>query len=222
MTTEPSFWEQPEVVARFAARDPDHRLLALLPRYDRPAATRVLDLGCAGGRNTVLLAERGFDIHAVDASSAMAAETRRRLAAILGEAAARERVRVGRMDDLGPYPDATFHLVIALGVLHAAHGWPEWRRAFAEVVRVLRPGGRLLLAHFSPETDPTGEGVRAVPDEPHVFEGLHGGHGVLLTVAELDAQAAEHGLRPELPTTTGETRTDPGRRVSVNALYRKD
>ena len=32
----------------------------------------VLDLGCAGGRNTVLLAERGFDVWAVDASDAVA------------------------------------------------------------------------------------------------------------------------------------------------------
>ncbi len=215
------FWEQAEVVARFAARDPDQRLLALLPRYDQPAATRVLDVGCAAGRNTIPLAERGFDVHALDASAAMVRETRRRLAAILGEPDARERVRRGRMDDLRAYADGSFHLVIALGVLHGARSWEEWRRAFGEIVRVLRPGGRVLVAEFSPETDHTGEKISPVAGEPHVFQGLHGGRGVLLGVEELDAQAGEHGLLPEVPTTIGETRLDTGRRVSVNALYRK-
>ncbi len=215
------FWEQPDVVARFAARDPDQRLLALVPGYEDPAATRVLDLGCAAGRNTIPLAERGFDVHALDASRAMVRETRRRLAAVLGEDAADERVRRGRMDDLGAYADHSFDLVIALGLLHGARSWEEWQRAFREIVRVLRPGGRLLLAEFSPETDHTGENITPVAGEPHVYTGLHGGRGVLLHVAELDAEAARHGLRPEVPTTTGETRLDTGRRVSVNALYRK-
>ncbi len=215
------FWEQPEVVTRFAARDPDQRLMALLPGYPDPAATRVLDLGCAGGRNTIPLAERGFDVHALDASRAMASETRRRLAAVLGEPAARRRVRRGRMDDLRACADRSFDLVIALGVLHAARSWDEWQRAFAEIVRVLRPAGRLLVAEFSPETDHTGEKITPVAGEPHVYRGLHGGRGVLLDVGELDAQAASYGLLPEVPTAIGETRLDTGRRVSVNALYRK-
>ncbi len=221
MGTEPDFWELPEVVARFAARDPDRRLLELLPEYTDPAAIRVLDVGCAAGRNTVPLAELGFDVHALDASAAMVRETRRRVAPLLGEAAARQRVRHGRMDDLRAFANNSFDLVIALGVLHSARGWEEWRRAFGEVVRVLRAGGRALIAEFSPETDHTGERITPVPGQPHVYQGLHGGTGVLLSVAELDAQAAERGLLPEVPTMTGETRTDSGRRVSVNALYRK-
>ncbi|NIP81300.1 MAG: hypothetical protein GWO00_00905, partial [Gemmatimonadetes bacterium] len=42
------FWESPERVARFAERDPDHRLVALASGYGDPGAVRVLDLGCAG------------------------------------------------------------------------------------------------------------------------------------------------------------------------------
>src|SRR5262249_40561030 len=90
----PPFWESPENVARFAAREPDVRLAELIPTYAKPRDVRVLDLGCAAGRNAVLLASKGFDVEAVDSSSAMVAKTRERLAPVLGEAEAERRVRV--------------------------------------------------------------------------------------------------------------------------------
>ena len=112
------FWEDPAQVTRFAEREADLRLAALLPSFAHPARTRVLDLGCAGGRNAALLASEGFDVHALDASAAMVAHTRERLAALLGVAEAERRVRQGRMDDLSAYPAAHFDLVIALGIYH--------------------------------------------------------------------------------------------------------
>lgn len=216
------FWERPDIVARFAEREPDHRLGELVREYDRPRETRVLDLGCAGGRNTVLLATRGFDVRAVDASAPMVAETRRRVAEVLGEEEAQARVRLGRMENLSDFSTESFDLVVSLGLLHNAGTWALWRRGADESARVLRRGGRMLVAHFSPETDLTGEGVRRVEGEPHVFEGLPGGRATLLHPAELDAEMAERGLVPEVPTTTGTTVTEKGRRVSVNALYRKE
>lgn len=216
------FWERPEVVAEFAARAPDHRLLALLQEYGQPEAVRVLDLGCAGGRNTVLLAERGFDIYAIDSSAAMVEETRRRVAAVLGEAEAKARVQVGTMDDLSRFPARSFHLIVALGVLHNAQSWAEWQRAVGELARVLRPNGRLLVAHFTPETDLTGQGVRPVPGELHLYDGLPAGRATLLDAATLDAEMERHGLLALTPSETATTPTDRGRRVSVNALYRKE
>src|SRR5215831_233174 len=93
-----SFWESPESVERFAARQPDVRLGELIREYSNPSKVRVLDLGCAAGRNAFLLAERGFDVEAVDGSAAMVAKTRERLTPILGAAEAQRRVRVGRME----------------------------------------------------------------------------------------------------------------------------
>ncbi|HEU6450620.1 MAG TPA: class I SAM-dependent methyltransferase [Gemmatimonadaceae bacterium] len=215
-----SFWEDPEVVERFASRAPDQRLLALLDDYEDPGAIRVLDIGCAGGRNTVLLAEAGFDVHARDSSSAMVAETRRRVARLLGKRAAEARVRPGRMDELAEFGDRSFDLVVSLGVLHQARSWSEWERAAAETARVLRTGGRFLVSAFTPETDLTGSGVRPVPGEQHVYEGLPGGRAVLLEPAALDAELARFGFEPELPTTIGRTVTGETRRVSANGLYR--
>ncbi len=215
------FWNRDEVVAQFASRPPDVRLTALIEEIADPASVRVLDIGCAGGRNTVLLAERGFDVHAIDRSPAMVAEVRRRLTPIVGLAEAERRVREAPMDDLSGFDSGSFDLVVSFGVLHCAGSWAEWQSAAREVVRVLRPGGRLLFSQFTPETDLTGEGVRPVPGEPHVFEGMPSGRATLLSPAELDAEMTRLGLRAIVPTTTGATETERGRRVSANAFYAK-
>ena len=216
---EEPFWERREVVEQFASRAPDHRLVRLVEEYAGPEVTSVLDLGCAGGRNTVLLAERGFDVWAVDASAAMVERTRERVAAVLGPARARERVQHARMDDLSRFADGSFDLVVALGVYHSAESMAEWERAVAETSRVLRNGGRVLVNHFTPEVDLTGEGVRPVAGEPDAYEGLAGGRGVLLDADALDAGMARHWLLPVVPSETVRVETERGRRVSVNALY---
>ncbi len=217
-----SFWESAENVERFAAREPDVRLAGLVGEYPDPSTTRVLDVGCAGGRNAVFLAEKGFDVEALDASAAMVAKTRERVAAILGAAEADRRVRVARMDDLSPAGDGTFDLVVALGLYHCAQSRAEWDRALAETARVMKPGARLLVSVFTPETDLTGRGTRAVAGEPDVYEGFDsGGRHVLVDAARLDREMARFGLLPVEPTRTARPRVETGRRVSANGLYRK-
>lgn len=218
MNAEDDFWEKPDVVARFAARDPDHRLVPLVADME---PGRALDVGCAGGRNTVYLARHGWDVHAVDASAGMVAETRRRLAEVLGEEDASGRVRQGGMDDLSAYDDASFDLVVGLGIYQNAKSLPEWHRALAETARVLRDGGLVLMAHFTPDLDLTGEGVRPVSGEPHVYEGMPDGRGVLFHAPELEAALAEHGLRPAAPSETVVVPTEKGQRATVNALFRR-
>lgn len=216
----PSFWEDAERVEMFAERDPDRRLLSLVESYPDPQATRVLDIGCAGGRNTVVLAERGFDVHAMDSSSAMVEKTRERVAAILGEREAERRVRVGHMEDLSDLGSESFQLVVALGVFHNATSRRQWDRALAETTRVLIPGGRLLVSSFSPRSDP-GAGLHPVAGEAHVYEGFDAGPLFLLEADELDSEMARHDLISVVPTETVVAPTDTGRRVTVNGLYRK-
>lgn len=216
------FWESPENVERFAAREPDVRLGELIPGYANPTGVRVLDLGCAAGRNTVLLAKRGFDVEAVDGSEAMVAKTRERLVPILGAAEARRRVRVGRMSDLSWAADGSFDLVVALGIYHCAESRSEWDRALAESVRILAPGGKLLVSVFTPETDLTGRGTHPVAGEPHVYEGFDtGGRHFLVNAEELDREMARYGLLAVEPTRTARPKVEVGRRVSANGLYAK-
>ena len=196
--------------------------MALLPGYPEPPKTRVLDIGCAGGRNAVPLARAGFDLMAIDGSAAMVAKTRERLAAILGAEEAERRVRVGQMDDLSFAGDACFDLIVALGLYHCAQSRAEWDRALSETARVLAPGGRLLVSVFTPETDLDGRGFRPVAGEPHVYEGFEsGGRHFLVDAQQLDREMVRFGLTPLEPTRTARPRVEKGRRVSANGLYGK-
>ena len=217
-----SFWDSVEIVERFAAREPDVRLMELLREYPEPSKTRVLDIGCAAGRNAVPLARAKFDYQAIDASPAMAARTRERLAPILGAGEAQRRIRVGRMDDLSFAAGGAFDLVVALGIYHCAQSRAEWDRALSETARVLAPGGRLLVSVFTPETDTTGRGTHPVPGEPDVYVGFESDERHVLVDAEtLDRDMARFGLTPLEPTRTARPKVETGRRVSANGLYGK-
>lgn len=214
------FWERPEIVELFAGRPPDLRMRARLECAGRDM--RVLDLGCAGGRNAAWLAEHGFDVFAVDASPAMVAKTRERIAEHVGAAEAERRVVQMRMEALQPLADGTFDLVLAFGVFQGARSVSEWDAAVAETVRVLRPDGELLVSQFSPDSSPAGHGVRSVSGQPHVYAGFSAQRRmVLLHAGELDARMARHGMRPVVPTASVHVTTDEGYRTTVNAHYRE-
>lgn len=217
----PGFWDEKEQVERFAAREADHRLQALLPGYADPGGTRVLDLGCAGGRNAAFLAEQGFDVVARDLSPAMVAKTRERVTESLGAEEAARRVCRAAMDDLADLPDGRVDLIVALGIYHQAQDEKEWGRALDESVRVLAPTGRILVSTFAPGTGPLEAPLLRVPGTAFVFEGMRGGHMCLRTLDELDADFEARGFVPEVPSVLVERETEDRRRVTVNALYRR-
>ncbi|MCS7173675.1 MAG: class I SAM-dependent methyltransferase [Armatimonadetes bacterium] len=177
-----------------------------------PRTTRVLDLGCAAGRNTEWLAREGFDVYACDASHAMVAYTRNRLRPYLpGEEVERRVIRC-RMDDLSAFPDAFFDVVVALGIYQQAESAEEWHRAVEETTRVLRPGGHLLVQHFAVGSRPWREPLREVA--PFVFE-TEGPDGevrrfVLLDEATLNAWMGQHRLYPETPVRLATRPTEEG------------
>lgn len=213
------FWNDPERVEQFARREPDLRLAALLPRYEVPASTRVLDLGCAAGRNTELLAERGFNLFAVDLSAAMVARVRSRLARFFPQDEIAHRVRVASMSDLSFLGDESVDLIVALGIYHQAVDDADWHRAADESVRVLRRGGLWLIAHFAPGTGPVGAPFARAAGAAYVHDGGAQGPLCLLEPGELDRELARRGVHPVEPTECVE-REDNGRwRRTVNGLY---
>ncbi len=214
-------WGDPKTVERFAARDMDHRLAELIPTYSDPAAVRVLDVGCAGGRNTEPLVRAGFDVFALDASAPMAERTRTRVAAVLGDAEAGLRVRQGRMDDLSDHANESVQLVVALGVLQMAESYDEWTRTLDEVARVLEPGGLLLVATFAPGTEPRGEPLERVPGERFLHFWSDAKLTTLVEPEELDREMALRGVEPQVDTVAVQVPRERGTRVTVNGLYRK-
>jgi len=216
-----SFWETEEAVDRFTDKQPDVRLLELLRDYPEPGKVRVLDVGCAAGRNTLVLAERGFDVFAIDSSIPMVGRTRERVAQVLGLAEAERRVAPGRMEDLRRFEDASVHVLVALGVLHQATNEPQWNEAIRGMSRCLAPGGLLLVAVWSPRSRPHGESIRPVPDGNHLYEGFHTGTHYLVEAPDLDAALGEVGLTTVVPTEEVRVETENGWRITINALYRK-
>lgn len=226
-------WEDPEVVALFAARDPDLRLQALLAgdgdyrairdAWAPPPAPRVLDIGCAGGRNAVWLASEGADVWAIDSSTAMVAETRRRLSEELGGVQATRRAQVGRMDDLHQFMSGSFDLVLALGVLQNAATTEEWDSSLAEAARVLREGGLCLVANFGPDSRPNGAPLTPVAGETNVWLGFSDDQRpmALPDLDGLDASFAAHGMSSVLPTQRVRVETPRGFRTTLNGLYRR-
>ena len=110
-------------------------LLDLVPQQD---AGRLLDIGTGTGRVLELLAPRISQGIGVDASKAMLALARARLARPDLDHCS---VRLADMYRL-PFPDASFDFAVLQMVLHYAEDPPS---VLTEVARVLQPGGQLIV-----------------------------------------------------------------------------
>jgi len=102
---------------------------------------RVLDVGCGDGRFALALAQAGAQVSAVDADPQMVEAARRRF----HEAGCAGDILLADASAL-PFADGRFDLVTAITVLCFL---TEPAPALAEIARVLRPGGRLVLGELA-------------------------------------------------------------------------
>jgi SAM-dependent methyltransferase len=107
------------------------------------AGRRILDAGCGSGPLIAALRERGAIVTGIDKSAGMLEIARRRL----GDDADLQVAELGRPL---PFADDTFDDVTGSLVLHYLE---DWGPALAELRRVLKPGGRLMVSvnHPLPE-----------------------------------------------------------------------
>jgi SAM-dependent methyltransferase len=113
--------------------------------YERPAmlalagdvaGRRILDAGCGAGPLFAALRDRGAVVTGIDKSAGMVRLAGRRL----GDDADLQVAELGRAL---PFDDGSFDDVTASLVLHYLE---DWGPALAELRRVLKPGGRLIVS----------------------------------------------------------------------------
>ncbi len=117
----------------------------------------VLDVGCGTGTLAMEVARRvgrACRVAGVDPGTQQIARARR--------SAARRNLpidfQIGVIEQL-PFPDQTFDVVLSTLMMHHLPT-PLKRQGLAEIARVLKPGGRLVIADFKRKKDRAGQAAR--------------------------------------------------------------
>jgi ubiquinone/menaquinone biosynthesis C-methylase UbiE len=118
---------------------------------------RVLDVGCGTGTLALEVARRvggAGRVVGIDPGTQQIARARSK--------AARRNVptdfQIGVIEHL-PFPDRTFDVVLSTLMMHHLPA-PLKRQGLAEIARVLKSGGRLVIADFTPKKERKGQAAR--------------------------------------------------------------
>jgi SAM-dependent methyltransferase len=121
---------------------------ALVRRIGVAKGQKVLDLGCGDGTTAIPAAKLGAEVLGVDIARNLVEAGNRRAAAL---GLTNVTFREGDASDLRPIPDRSFDLVVSIfGAMFA----PRPIDVAKEMVRVTRPGGRIVMGNWIPG-DPT-------------------------------------------------------------------
>jgi ubiquinone/menaquinone biosynthesis C-methylase UbiE len=115
--------------------------LEILASWEIQPGSKLLDIGCGAGQITIPAARAGIQATGVDIATNSLEQARARARA--------EGLKVyfdeGDAEQL-PYPDASFDTVVSLvGAMFA----PRPEKVAAEMTRVTRPGGRILMVNWT-------------------------------------------------------------------------
>lgn len=111
--------------------------------HSLPRDARVLDAGCGNGRHAREAALGGLGVVGLDFSRALLDRARARGVPVV----------LGVLERL-PFAEATFDAAICVAALHHVRGRAGRRAVLAELHRVVRPGGRLLVTVWAREALP--------------------------------------------------------------------
>jgi SAM-dependent methyltransferase len=155
-----------------------------------------LDVGCGTGALAARLAAAGYDMAGADPSPGMLAVLRERTSQVDAVEAPGTAL---------PFPDGRFDVVLTVAALHHIADPDDVRRTLAEMVRVARPGGRVLVWDHNPRNPYWGRLMARVPQdtgderlipEREVLAGLRGAGAEILRSEQL-------GLVPDFVPPAG-------------------
>lgn len=171
-----------DLAARFLFRD-RYRAIATAIAAEVPAGSRLLDAGCGPGEVLSMVATLAPEIETtgLDVDAAMI-ERAERKADRADRSGSRRRPTYVVADAASmPFPDDSFDVVVSS---FSVHHWPDRQAGLAEMMRVLRPGGRAIIWDIAPPhpaagaEDDAGAAVHASRD-PHraTVHGTAAAHG---------------------------------------------
>lgn len=153
--------------ARKTYADPTfHRpnFLLILERLHLRRTDRLLEVGCGGGAFLRMALASGCRGWAVDHSAEMVALARE----LNARAVADHRLEIHEADATHlPFPDGTCNCAVTTGSIGF---WEEPVRGLAEILRVLEPGGRLLLFTGAKELRGTPAAPEPIASRVHWYE----------------------------------------------------
>jgi demethylmenaquinone methyltransferase/2-methoxy-6-polyprenyl-1,4-benzoquinol methylase len=170
-----------------------------LVKLARPAAgERALDLCCGTGDVALALARQGIEVTGLDFSEAMLRIARKRAEKGPASAIQSPTFLSGDAQEV-PFPDGSFDVVtMSYGLRNLAH----WEQGLAEMGRVAKRGGRLLVLDFGKPDNPFWRAVYfgylrvCVPVFGQVFCGDRQAYGYILE--SLRHYPAQHGVAAKM------------------------
>jgi len=163
---------------------PLHPLFSILEPH-LPQSGKAIDLGCGVGHAVVWLAEKGWEVEAVDGNPDALQTVSERLSD-----ATRRRVKLSEsmLEDVSLAPQS-YDLVVAAFSLFFIRSREDFDRVWAMIGAALKPGGLLLTTLMGPNDDWAKDML--VHDQSSVDELLSDWHVLVLDEAEQDGYTSQ-------------------------------